>query len=86
MSGIVMWALLLKYAVMMQAGPEKAIQPSVGCCEIQGEEMILKKYCKSELKKKEKRKKKKKKEKGETISRLWYWTGLKNVWLLRHDV
>ena len=24
-----MWALLLKYIVMMQAGPEKAIQPSI---------------------------------------------------------
>ena len=58
-----MWALSLKYVVMMQAGPEKAIQPSVGCCVIQGEEMILKKYCKSELKKKEKRKKKKRKKK-----------------------
>ena len=29
MSGIVMWALLLKYVVMMRAGPEKAIQPSI---------------------------------------------------------
>ena len=35
-----MGALLLKYVVMMQAGPEKAIQLSVRCCEIQGEEMI----------------------------------------------
>ena len=32
-----MQALLLKYVVMMQAGPEKAIQPSIVCCEIQGE-------------------------------------------------
>ena len=24
-----MWALLLKYVVMMRAGPEKAIQPSI---------------------------------------------------------
>ena len=29
MSGIVMWALLLKYVVMMRAGPEKPIQPSI---------------------------------------------------------
>ena len=32
-----MRALLLKYVVMMQAGPEKAIQPGIVCCEIQGE-------------------------------------------------
>ena len=30
-SGIVMWALLLKYTLMMQVGPEKAMQPSKGC-------------------------------------------------------
>ena len=24
-----MWALLLKYVVMMRAGPERAIQPSI---------------------------------------------------------
>ena len=29
MSGIVMWALLLKYVVRMRAGPEKPIQPSI---------------------------------------------------------
>ena len=35
----------------------------------------------------EKKKKKKKKErKGEAISRLRHCIGLKNVWLLRHDV
>ena len=28
-SGIVMWALLLKYTVIMQAEPEKAIQPGI---------------------------------------------------------
>ena len=32
-----MRALLLKYVVMMQEGPEKAIQPSIVCCGIQGE-------------------------------------------------
>ena len=32
-----MWALLLKYVAMIQAGPEKATQPSIECCEIQGE-------------------------------------------------
>ena len=37
MSGIVMWALLLTYVVMKQAGPEKAMQPSIEICEIQGE-------------------------------------------------
>ena len=40
-----MRALLLRYVVMMQARPEKAIQPSIG-----------------------------------------FWTGLKDVWLLRYDV
>ena len=38
-----MWAILLKYAVIIRAWPERAIQPSTGCCEIQGEKMILKK-------------------------------------------
>ena len=28
---------LLTYVVMKQAGPEKAMQPSIGFCEIQGE-------------------------------------------------
>ena len=32
-----MRALMLKYVVMMQVGPEKAIQPSIVCCEVQGE-------------------------------------------------
>ena len=32
-----MRALLLRYVVMMQARPEKAKQPSIGFCEIQGE-------------------------------------------------
>ena len=32
-----MWALSLKYVVMMQAWYEKAMWPSRGCCEIQGE-------------------------------------------------
>ena len=32
-----MWALLLEYVAMTQAGPERAIQPSIVCCEIQGE-------------------------------------------------
>ena len=32
-----MRALLLRYVVMMQARPEKAIQPSIGFCQIQGE-------------------------------------------------
>ena len=32
------------------------------------------------------KKKKKEERKGEGISRLWRCTGLKNVWLLRHDV
>ena len=27
----------IKYTVMMQEGPEKAIKPSKVCCEIQGE-------------------------------------------------
>ena len=58
-----MWALLLKYVVMMQAGPEKAIQPSVGCCEIQGEEMILKKILQVRIKKERKKKKEKKERK-----------------------
>ena len=58
-----MWALLLKYVVMMQAGPEKAIQPSVRCCEIQGEEMILKKILQVRIKKERKKKKEKKERK-----------------------
>ena len=31
-------------------------------------------------------KNKKKERKGGAISRLWHWTGQKNVWLLQHDV
>ena len=37
MSGIVMWELSLKYVVMMEAGPEKAMLSSIGFCEIHGE-------------------------------------------------
>ena len=32
-----MRALLLRYVAMMQARPEKAIQPGIGFCQIQGE-------------------------------------------------
>ena len=32
-----MWAILLKYVVIFRAGPERAIQPSIGCCEIRRE-------------------------------------------------
>ena len=32
-----MWALFYEHVVMIQAGPEKAIQPSIVCCEDQGE-------------------------------------------------
>ena len=42
--------------------------------------MILKKAASQN-----KKKKKKNERKGEGISRLWYCTRLKNVWLLRHD-
>ena len=42
--------------------------------------MILKKAARQN------KKKKKNERKGEGISRLWYCTRLKNVWLLRHDV
>ena len=43
--------------------------------------MILKKAASQNLKKKKKRERKR-----EAISRLWHCTGLKNVWLWRHDV
>ena len=78
-----MWALLLKYIAMMQAGPEKAIQPSIqqGVVRFRVNKCYLKKAESQNGKKKEK----KKVRRGEAISRLWNCTGQKNVWLLRHD-
>ena len=31
-NGKSMWAILLKYTVIIRAGPERDIQPSTGCC------------------------------------------------------
>ena len=83
-----MWTLLLKYIVMMQAGPEKAIQPSIqqGVVRFRVNKCNLKKAESQNGKKRKKKKKKKKVRRGEATSRLWNCTGQKNVWLLRHDV
>ena len=66
---IVKWALVLKYAVMMQAGPAKAIQPSIPQGVVRFREN--KWYWDKAEKKIERR--------GGAISRLWHWTGQKNV-------
>ena len=77
---MVMWALLFKYIVMIQAGPEKAIQHSIQQDVVRFREnrLYFKKAVSQNLKKTER--------KGVAISCLWHWTGLKNVWLLQHDV
>ena len=53
-----MWALLLKYIAMMQAGPEKAIQPSIqqGVVRFRVNKCYLKKAESQNGKKKKKRK------------------------------
>ena len=74
-----MWALSLKYIVMMQAGYEKAMQPTVA-------EGVVRFRVNNNIFKKTASQNRKKKKKGGAISHLWHWTGQKNVWLLQHDV
>ena len=63
-----MWAIVLKYAVMMQAEPEKAIQPSIqlGVVRFRKNKWYWNKAAKTKKQKKQKKKEgKTKKKKGE---------------------